>query len=196
MKSNRGPAAARSNRRALLASARRLFAERGVGVPLSAIARDAHVGQGVLYRHFPTRSALVMAVFEENLDHLDQVAAGTLQEHGFDVVWAEVLEMVLTDIAFIEMAVEDRRTTRAKGADTRLGRLIEPLLARARRAGTVDPSITTVDLLRLLRASYGVVVTAMDHQTARDDVSALMKASGLPGPSPCGADADQPGPQD
>lgn len=182
MKPNRGPAAAGSNRRALLASARRLFAERGIRVPLSAIARDAGVGQGVLYRHFPTRSVLAMAVFDENLDHLEQVAAGASGDRGFATVWGEALEMVLTDIAFIEMAVESRRATRAVGADTRLGRMIEPLLVRARAGGLVDPSITTVDLLRALRASYGVVVTAMDSRTARSDVAALMTGLGLPGP--------------
>ncbi|MEE8867354.1 MAG: helix-turn-helix domain-containing protein [Acidipropionibacterium acidipropionici] len=185
MKSNRGPAAADSNRRALLASARRLFAERGIGVPLSAIAKDAGVGQGVLYRHFPNRSALAMAVFEDNLAHLDQVAAEARQEHrgrAFKVVWQEVLEMVLTDVAFIEMAVAARRDTRARGADTRLGRLLEPLLTGAREAGAVAPSVKTMDLLRTLRACYGVVVTAMDPPTARADVAALMKGLGLPGP--------------
>ncbi|AFV88798.1 TetR/AcrR family transcriptional regulator [Acidipropionibacterium acidipropionici] len=182
MKSNRGPAAADSNRRALLASARRLFAERGIGVPLSAIAKDAGVGQGVLYRHFPNRSTLAMAVFEENLDHLDQVAAEAPEGRGFTAVWGEILEMVLTDIAFIEMAVASRRDTRARGADTRLGRLLEPLLTGAREAGAVAPSVKTMDLLRTLRACYGVVVTAMDPPTARADVAALMKGLGLPGP--------------
>src|SRR5690606_39484170 len=64
-KPNRGPAAAAENRAALLAAARRLFAERGYHAPLSAIAREAGVGQGSLYRHFPQRELIAAAILEE-----------------------------------------------------------------------------------------------------------------------------------
>ena len=74
---NRGPAAAAENRRAVLAAARELFAERGYEVPMQAIAKRAGVGQGVLYRHFPKRLDLALAVFEENFVRLETGRAPT-----------------------------------------------------------------------------------------------------------------------
>ena len=46
---------ARRNRERLIASARRLFAARGLDVPVDDITQDAGLGMGTLYRHFPTK---------------------------------------------------------------------------------------------------------------------------------------------
>ncbi|MFF8032870.1 MULTISPECIES: helix-turn-helix domain-containing protein [unclassified Streptomyces] len=72
---NDGPRAAARNRAALVAAAREICAEYGLDAPLSAIARRAGVGQGVLYRHFPDRTAVVSAVLEENVRQVEQAAA-------------------------------------------------------------------------------------------------------------------------
>jgi AcrR family transcriptional regulator len=58
---------ARRNREAILAAARRAFAERGLQTSLDEIAKQAGVGSGTLYRHFPTRDDLVVAVFTERM---------------------------------------------------------------------------------------------------------------------------------
>lgn len=72
---NHGPRAAARNRAALVAAAREIYAEHGLDAPLSAIARRAGVGQGVLYRHFPDRAAVATAVLEENVRQVEQAAA-------------------------------------------------------------------------------------------------------------------------
>lgn len=69
-----GPKAAARNRAALIAAAREVYAEQGLDAPLSAIARRAGVGQGVLYRHFPDRAAVATAVLEENVHQIEQAA--------------------------------------------------------------------------------------------------------------------------
>ncbi|HEU0181064.1 MAG TPA: helix-turn-helix domain-containing protein, partial [Agromyces mariniharenae] len=69
-KPNRGPSAGPANRRALIAAARDVFATEGLQAPFSAVAKKAGVGQGSLYRHFPDRLSLAVAVFDENLDEL------------------------------------------------------------------------------------------------------------------------------
>ncbi|MGW0607882.1 TetR/AcrR family transcriptional regulator [Streptomyces sp. NPDC002640] len=71
---NEGPRAAARNRAALVAAARDIYAESGLRAPLSAIARRAGVGQGVLYRHFPDRAALALAVLEENVRQIERAA--------------------------------------------------------------------------------------------------------------------------
>lgn len=61
---------AQRNRERLLEVAAKAFAQDGVNASLEDIARNAGVGVGTLYRHFPTRDALVEAVFRRNLDQL------------------------------------------------------------------------------------------------------------------------------
>lgn len=58
------------NRDRLLEVAAAAFARDGVGTSLEGIARDAGVGVGTLYRHFPNREALMEAVYRRNLDQL------------------------------------------------------------------------------------------------------------------------------
>lgn len=71
---------ARRNRDRLLAAARDAFAATTEAVPLDAIARAAGVGIGTLYRHFPTREALVEAVYAAELDEVVSSAAELLTE--------------------------------------------------------------------------------------------------------------------
>ncbi|HEY5248933.1 MAG TPA: helix-turn-helix domain-containing protein, partial [Dermatophilaceae bacterium] len=58
---------ARRNRDALLVVAAAQFAERGVEAPLEGIARDAGVGIGTLYRHFPSREAFIADVYRREV---------------------------------------------------------------------------------------------------------------------------------
>ena len=61
---------ARRNRDTLLVVAAARFAEQGVETPLEEIARRAGVGIGTLYRHFPTRDALIAEVYRREVDLL------------------------------------------------------------------------------------------------------------------------------
>ncbi|MET9555342.1 helix-turn-helix domain-containing protein [Streptomyces sp. NPDC006645] len=72
---------ARRNRDLVLASAMRLLSEEnGKSATLDAIAKDAGVGIGTLYRHFPTREALVEAVYHNELTAVCDAAAALLDE--------------------------------------------------------------------------------------------------------------------
>ncbi|BDZ54697.1 hypothetical protein GCM10025870_17700 [Agromyces marinus] len=86
-KPNRGPSAGPGNRLALIAAAREIFATDGLGAPFSAIAKRAGVGQGSLYRHFPDRLSLAVAVFDENIDELE--AAVAPEDAGLDALLEE-----------------------------------------------------------------------------------------------------------
>ena len=59
---------ARRNCELLIATAREVFTEKGAEAPLDEIAKRAGVGAGTLYRHFPTREALVEAVYRGEVD--------------------------------------------------------------------------------------------------------------------------------
>lgn len=168
---NRGPAAAAGNRAALLAAARRLFAERGYQVPLSAIAREAGVGQGSLYRHFPTRLDLALAIFEDNLAELEVCAAAATGPGGFARLWQRLLTLTLGSVAFIEVAVDAREEVAATGLGERLRHLLEAPLARAQAAGEVGAELTVDDLGLVLRMVYGVLVSETDPGLARAAVA-------------------------
>lgn len=187
-RSNRGPAAAPENRRAILAAARRLFAERGYHVPLSAIAREAGVGQGVLYRHFPTRLDLAHTVFEENFARLEALARAP-EDAAFGALWRCVVDLIVDEVAFVEMAVDARRSQEGYDGEQRLSRLLGPLLERARRAGLVPATVTLADLALVQRMVYGVVVTAVDGSEARPAVERLLEMVGLDGVRDGGAPA-------
>ena len=177
-RTNRGPSAARGNRDALLAAARRLFAEHGYHVPLSAIAKEAGVGQGVLYRHFPSRFDLALSVFEENLDQLRTLAA----DHGDDAFcrfWEQMIDLVVESAAFIEMAVDARRTHPDYDGETQFRTILAPLLERAQDGGHLPAHLTLDDLVLAQRAAYGAVVTAESPQRARAAAWRITQLLGL-----------------
>ncbi len=174
---NRGPAAGPGNRQALLAAARKLFAERGYHVPLSAIAKEAGVGQGVLYRNFPRRLDLALAVFEENFVELEAIAAGT-DARTFFRLWSRLLDLTIQDTAFLEMTIDARRTmTDYRGAE-RMQALIEPPLVRAREAGMVDPELTVQDVMIAQRMAFGLVVTTDDAGDVRETIEYALTRMG------------------
>ena len=150
---NRGPAAAAENRRAILASARILFAESGYGVPLQAIAKHAGVGQGVLYRHFPSRLDLASAVFDENLRELELIATGG--EDTFERLWTRLLELMTDATAFIEMIMVTRAGLADDGGAGRLAALLETPLAGARDRGVVAADRDVADVILALRMIFG-----------------------------------------
>ncbi|MBG0816541.1 helix-turn-helix transcriptional regulator [Planomonospora sp. ID82291] len=143
---NRGPKAAAHNRAALIAAAREAFAVSGYDTSLTDVARAAGVGQGSLYRHFPDRLSLVLAVFEDSIAELEALAAepGT----SLDEVLALVTEQTIASTTFIRLvSVPPQPDPRILGLRERVGRLLEAGLAEAQRAGRVRAEVTTDDLL-------------------------------------------------
>jgi AcrR family transcriptional regulator len=68
------------NRQLLLDAARDAFDRHGVTASLDDIARAAGVGPGTLYRHFPTRDQLVLAVIDEGLTDIHRLGTVLLDE--------------------------------------------------------------------------------------------------------------------
>ncbi|WP_040160829.1 TetR/AcrR family transcriptional regulator [Nigerium massiliense] len=172
---NRGPAAASANREALIGAARRLFAERGYEVPLSAIAKAAGVGQGVLYRHFPSRIALALAVFSENIDDLARLAALHPGPDALGILMAQLLGSVVESSAFVDAVVHAGEVPEFEGTGT-IAALLEGPLARAQESGLVRSDLEVADLILVVRMAYGVVVTNPSPDAAP---AAVLRAVGL-----------------
>ncbi|GAA2868995.1 hypothetical protein GCM10010517_28920 [Streptosporangium fragile] len=143
---NRGPAAATENRAALIAAARQAFATAGYGASLTEVARAAGVGQGSLYRHFPDRASLALAVFESSVAELEALAAkpGTT----LDDLLTLITEQVIASTTFVTMvSVPPHPDPRILAVRDRVARLLEAQLAEAQQAGRIRADVTTGDLL-------------------------------------------------
>ncbi|NQX29220.1 TetR/AcrR family transcriptional regulator [Microbacteriaceae bacterium VKM Ac-2854] len=167
---NRGPSAGPENRRALVEAARAVFAEDGLAAPLSAVAKRARVGQGSLYRHFPDRIALAVAVFEENVDELEALAAdpaATLTD-----LFDAVTEQALVSTALIELLSAAREDTRADRLNLRVAALIEAVLARDQAAGRIRSSVEPADVL----IAISMLTLYLPQADARADVARRARA--------------------
>ncbi|MFW7413550.1 TetR/AcrR family transcriptional regulator [Demequina sp. SO4-18] len=163
-RTNRGPSAGPENRAALIAAARTVFDERGIDAPLSAVAKRAGVGQGSLYRHFPDRISLTVAVFEENLAEIELLAnrpGSTLRD---------VLDLVTHQAeaasAFIETIAVARADARVAGFDARLRAVLASKLAKSPDR---DAPGASVDDLMLAVGMVAMVVS----QAPRDERHAV-----------------------
>ncbi|WP_380283662.1 TetR/AcrR family transcriptional regulator [Kitasatospora purpeofusca] len=144
------------NRAKLLDAATAVFAARGVGVPTEEIARAAGVGVGTLFRHFPTKEALLEAVMVRRLETIAAGAARVAAEsEPADALFAcfrLIAEQSVGKTAFagaLAAAGIDVHTS-LRGPSAAIRELLADLLHRAQRAGAVRPGLTLPDLLALL----------------------------------------------
>jgi AcrR family transcriptional regulator len=143
------------NRERLITVARAAFAA-GEGVSLERIAREAGVGIGTLYRHFPTREALVVAVYSEELDAVTSSPAGLLEKSSAAaalVTWTRRY----ADLVFAKREIRDvlmvAATTEAGGvpsARERVTAVIDDILTAGRVDGTLRDDVDTSDVVALL----------------------------------------------
>ncbi|MFB2585946.1 TetR/AcrR family transcriptional regulator [Herbiconiux liukaitaii] len=154
-KENRGPSAGPANRRALVAAAREIFTDTGLHAPLSAVAKRAGVGQGSLYRHFPDRMSLAVAVFDENIEQLERVAEAP--ESTLDDLLARVTEQALVSKALIELVTADPEDERVAHLGTRVQAVVDLLVERDKAAGRIGPQVAGADVMLAISMLAGVL---------------------------------------
>lgn len=171
-KANRGPSAGPENRRALIEAAREVFSEFGLAAPLSAVAKRAGVGQGSLYRHFPDRISLGVAVFDDNIAHLEALAAhptSTLSDL-FDAVSAQAMN----SIALIDLLGSDLHDARTQHLATRFSAVVETMLARDHDAHRIGEHVESADII--LSVSMLALVLSRTDPAERPDVARRARA--------------------
>ena len=145
----------------VLAVARGAVAERGGNIVLEDIARDAGVGIGTLYRHFPTRQDLLEAAF---LDEANELRARAHELAGHP----EPLDAL---VGWLRLQLDFGAHGRSMGATVMSAKHVEGseiqlacagmreagavLLGRAQAAGAVRPEVRMADVLRLM---HGIVL--------------------------------------
>jgi AcrR family transcriptional regulator len=145
----------------LVAAARALFDERGVDVPLDEIARRAGVGNATLYRNFPSRGDLLVAVYSQEVDALRERGAALLgtSDPGealfawLDLFVAHVATWRPLALAAISHQPDERRGPLAEGWHATMGATTAALLTPAQDAGAARRELTALDLQALTNAT-------------------------------------------
>ncbi len=155
---------AERNRRRILDAASSVCAERGIEAPLEEIARRAGVGIATLYRRFPTRSALIEALFEDKAREYVLASSRALEHddpwEGFCGFVERICEMQAEDRGFTDVLTASFPF--APGLDVSMDqarRNATKLIARARKQGSLRRDFVSQDLIWILIANGAYVQT-------------------------------------
>lgn len=163
---------ARRNYEGLVVAARKVFASQGVDASLEAIAREAGVGVGTLYRHFPKRIDVVEAVYRTDVDELVQTAeevtttldpwAGVVAFLEAFVRYAQSKRTLLNELrGFFEKNPDFKLRTRERIDDA-----MEMVISRGQKAGVVRTDVNGSDITALV-APMCTNATLTEEQAAR-----------------------------
>jgi AcrR family transcriptional regulator len=148
---------ARRNRDRILQSARAVFAESGAEAQIDDVARHAGVGVGTVYRHFPTKQALVTELVRQTFRLFTRWARETLEAGGEPFALIEGLLRRIAETAAGDAGVQYALASTAGQAETEapaeqdeLIAVIAELIEGARRAGTIRPGIEAIDIAMLI----------------------------------------------
>jgi AcrR family transcriptional regulator len=138
----------------LIATAKEGFRDVGPEISLEEVARRAGVGIGTLYRHFPSRDALVEAVYQHEVEQLSQAAPLLLAKLAPEVAlhdWMRLFIAYISSKKIIAPALATMvggPTELYENSGKRLTEAMEMLVHAARDAGSIDPATDPIDVMR------------------------------------------------
>ena len=148
---------ARRNRERILQSARAAFAESGADAQIDDVARHAGVGVGTVYRHFPTKQALLTELVRQTFRLFTGWAREALEAGGEPFALIEGLLRRIAETAAGDAGVQyalastaGQAPAEAPAEQDELIAVIAELTGRARRAGTIRPGIEATDIAMLI----------------------------------------------
>jgi AcrR family transcriptional regulator len=141
---------ARRNREAVMAAAKKLFADQGLEAQMPDVARRAKVGVGTVYRHFPTKDDLIVALVAERFERLAAKAREALEAED---AWEGVADFIRFAA---QLQADDRGLCEVMGSRPEvmdgaargagLPELCERLVKRAQQSGQLRPDLTWEDI--------------------------------------------------
>ncbi len=156
------------NREKILAAAATVFANRGLEATLDDIALEAGVGVGTVYRRFPDKDTLVVALFENAVEEFVTLALGAYEaENSWDgLVWfmQEALSRQCINRGLREVVVgSDYGVALKANAKLRIGPAIAKLVERAQRDGYLRTDVVEADfpLIEMMISSLGYLTNEL-----------------------------------
>jgi AcrR family transcriptional regulator len=174
---------AQRNRERILEVAKDAFTRSGANASLDDIAKDAGVGPGTLYRHFPTRDALIEAVYRTEVERL----AAAEQKFTEAMLAIEALRawmLLFVDYIATKQIIAPALNTLVggpsklyEGSRGQIQGAIDALVKRAIKSGDIRKDLDPFDLLRALIGVSNVASTPDWQQSARRLVDILITGS-------------------
>ncbi|WDS34925.1 TetR/AcrR family transcriptional regulator [Pseudoxanthomonas sp.] len=148
---------AAQNRAALLRAAEEVFTELGVQAPLDAVSKRAGLGRATLFRNFPDRQTLVMALLESAIE---QITSESQRLLGTPDELIQLLHFILDRMVFRAPLVEYWQTSgrlqpEMQAAIASVMAIFEPVIQRAVAAGRCRADLVSRDVLPLLAMFSG-----------------------------------------
>jgi AcrR family transcriptional regulator len=168
---------AQRNREQLLVAASDLFTTRGVELPLEEVARQAGVGIGTLYRHFPTRDALIEAVYRREVetlcDGVEDLLAGRSADEALSVWMSRFAVYVARKrgMAMALKAIFGSDSQLFAESQHRIRSAIGMLVTAAVNDGAIRDDVAPDDLMR----AVGGICMATDTPDWQDRTSSLVE---------------------
>lgn len=162
---------ARENRDRVLESARELFARSGLGVTMRQIARHAEVGPATLYRRFPTKEALTLEAFLDELEAcrgiMRDAAADPDPWRGFCSVIERISVLNAQNQGFTDAFLAAFPSAVDFAAHrTEMLTALAAIARRAKAAGRLRADFVVDDFVLVLLAGRGLATTAVGDRTA------------------------------
>ena len=171
------------NRERILDVAREVFSRSGASASLDEIARQAQVGAGTLYRHFPTRADLLKAVYRTEMEKLAAAQrrfADTLPPldalRAWLLLFVEAIAAKQLIAPALKELVDDPKQI-FEASYQQIQQAVGTLVARAIQTGDLRPDTDPADLLRALVGVAHVADTTEWQQSARRLVDILIAGS-------------------
>ena len=174
---------AQLNRERILDVAKEAFTRSGPNASLDDIAREAGVGAGTLYRHFPTRDALIEAVYRTEVEKLaaaEQKFAETMPPLEALRAWMFLFVDYIATKKIIAPALNTLVGGHSKvfeASYTQIWDAIRALVKRAIKSGDIRKDLDPIDLLRALIGVSNVASSPDWQQSARRLVDILITGS-------------------
>ena len=159
-----------ANAARVIAAAAEVFAERGLDAPIPEIATRAGVGKATVYRNFPTKADLVMAIA---LDRMDTICASVDRALEEDDAWAGFTQLVEEIVLLQErdrgLGDALRHATRddVQATRRRILRKIDEVLRRAIAQGKARPDAKAADV-RIFMSGVASELTRADERRATE----------------------------
>jgi AcrR family transcriptional regulator len=174
---------AQRNRERILEVAKQAFTRYGANTSLDDIAKEAGVGAGTLYRHFPTRDALIEAVYRTEVEKL-AAAERKFAETMAPIDALRAWMLLFVDYIAAKHIIAPALNTFVGGASklyessrAQIQGAIEALVKRAIKSGDIRKDIEPFDLLRALIGVSNVSSTPDWQQSAKRLVDILIMGS-------------------
>ena len=171
------------NRERILEVAKAAFTRQGANASLEEIAKQAGVGTGTLYRHFPTRDALIEGVYRNEVEKL-AAAASHFAKKMSPIEALRAWMLLLVDhiaakhiIAPALNSIVGGPSRLYEGSRSMIHGAIDELVKRAKRSGDLRRDLDAFDLLRALIGVSHVGSGADWQQSARRLVDILIAGS-------------------